>query len=216
MNEVSPNTRPGEDSDLYGVMALGFREEMLDINDMLPAKIVAWDSSKNRAQVEILYLVTMTDGSVNAQTAPAEVPTFVMGTGKFALVWPLNPGDLGWIKATDRDMSLFFQHYDAQAGNTPRIHSFEDAIFIPDAMKDFVVVEPDGVSLQTLDGINSVSVSESGIKLVAGSTTLTITDAGIVANKPIEATNFTDGSVKLIGHIHTDSSGDTIGPARNP
>lgn len=212
----TPNARPGTDDDLYGVLSFGFREEMLDINDMLPAKIISWDSQANRAQVEILYLVTMTDGSVHPQIAPAEVPTFVLGGGGLCLVWPLKPGDLGWIKATDRDITLFLQHYDAQAGNEPRIHSFEDAMFIPDVMKDYVVVEPAGVSLQTMDGVNSVSVSAAGIKLVAGSTTLVITDAGITANKPIQAPQFTDGTVRLIGHIHNDSSGDTIGPARNP
>jgi len=216
-NQNSPSRNLDADTNLPDVLELAIRKHMLQHNDMLPARIVSWNPSINRAQVEILYMVTMTDSSVHQMGAPAEVPTFVIGTGKTALVWPLKPGDLGWIKATDRDITLFLQSYKADAGASPRIHCFEDGIFIPDAMKDFVVVDADGVSLQTLDGTSSVVVKDGSIKLSVGSTVLTITDDQITSNKVINAPQFTDGSVSLIGHVHkeNDVKGNT-GVAKNP
>lgn len=199
-----------------GVLDLAIREALLDNDDMLPARIVSWDNKINRAQVEILYMVTMTDGSVHQMEAPAEVPTFVLGAGDLVLVWPLKPGDLGWIKATDRDISLFLQSYDVYHGAQSRIHCFEDGIFIPDAMKDFVMVDKAAVCLQTKDGSTAIAVKSGSIKLTVGDTILTVTAAGIQSNKPINAPQFTNGAVNLIGHIHTNPEGGNVGPAKNP
>lgn len=215
-NQNSPSRSLDAESDMSGVMDLAIRKALLDNDDMLPARIVSWDDKKNRAQVEILYKVTMTSGDVHDMEAPAEVPTLVIGAGTVLLVWPLKPGDLGWIKATDRDLSLFLQSYNKENGATPRIHCFEDGVFIPDAMKGFVMADKDAACLQTKDGKTSVAVKDGSIVLTVGSTKLTITDGGIESNKPIKAPNFTDGSVNLIGHNHTNPEGGNTGPAKNP
>lgn len=216
LNQNSPNRSLNADTNMPGVLDLAIREALLDNEDMLPARIVSWDDKANRAQVEILYMVTMTDGSVHQMEAPAEVPTFVLGAGDLVLVWPLKPGDLGWIKATDRDISLFLQSYDVYHGVQPRIHCFEDGIFIPDAMKDFVMVDKAAACLQTKDGSTAIAVKSGSIKLTVGDTILTVTAAGIQSNKPINAPQFTNGAVNLIGHTHTNPEGGTVGPAKNP
>ena len=197
-------------------MDLVLRKFLLDVDDMLPARIVSYDRSRNRAQIEILYRVTMTDGSMNPLTAPAEVPALVMGGGGMCLTFPLKPGDLGWIKASDRDMSLFLQSYEAEPGNTARLHCFEDGVFIPDVMKDFVVSDGDAATFQTLDGTASVAVKPGSIVLTVGSTVVSITDAGVKSNKPMQAPQFTDGTLNLIGHIHSNPEGGNVGPAKNP
>ncbi|WP_312624958.1 Gp138 family membrane-puncturing spike protein [Scandinavium sp.] len=197
-------------------MDLVLRKFLLDVDDMLPARIVSYDRTRNRAQIEILYRVTMTDGSMNPLTAPAEVPALVMGGGGMCLTFPLKPGDLGWIKASDRDMSLFLQSYEAEPGNTARLHCFEDGVFVPDVMKDFVVSDGAAATLQTMDGTTSVAVKPGSIVLTAGSTVVSITDAGVQSNKPIQAPQFTDGTLKLIGHDHSNPEGGNVGPAKNP
>lgn len=216
LNQNSPNRSLNADTNMPGVLDLAIREALLDNDDMLPARIVSWDGGANRAQVEILYMVTMTDGSVHQMEAPAEVPTFILGAGDLVLVWPLKPGDLGWIKATDRDISLFLQSYDVYHGDQPRIHCFEDGLFIPDAMKDFVMADKAAACLQTKDGTTSVAVKQGSIKLTVGDTILSVTTAGIQSNKPINAPQFTNGAVNLIGHIHTNPEGGDVGPAKNP
>lgn len=211
----NPSRKPGN-SGLTDLTQLAFRKQMLDVDDMLPARIVSFDRDTNRAQVEILYMVTMTDGSLNGMLAPAEVPTLTVGGGGFVLSFPLKSGDLGWIKASDRDISLFLQEYNAQPGNTPRIHSFEDSVFIPDVMRGWVNPEPDGASLQTLDGTTRVTLKGGEVKVVVGSCSFTITDSGVVCNKPIQAPNFTNGTVNLVGHVHSNPEGGNVGAAKNP
>ncbi|QKN82057.1 Gp138 family membrane-puncturing spike protein [Scandinavium goeteborgense] len=216
MPNPAPSRRPGQDTELTGAMDLVLRKFLLDVDDMLPARIVSYDREKNRAQIEILYRVTMTDGSMNPLTAPAEVPALVMGGGGMCLTFPLKSGDLGWIKASDRDMSLFLQSYEAEPGNTTRLHCFEDGVFIPDVMKDFMVSDGAAATLQTLDGTTSVAVKPGSIVLTVGSTTFSISESGIVSNKEIQAPQFTDGNLNLVGHDHTNPEGGDVGPAKNP
>jgi len=216
MPNPAPSRRPGQDNELTGAMDLVLRKFLLDVDDMLPARIVSYDREKNRAQIEILYRVTMTDGSMNPLMAPAEVPALVMGGGGMCLTFPHKSGDLGWIKASDRDMSLFLQSYEAEPGNTTRLHCFEDGVFIPDVMKDFVVSDGAAATLQTLDGTTSVAVKPGSIVLTVGSTTFSISESGIVSNKKIQAPQFTDGNLNLVGHDHTNLEGGDVGPAKNP
>lgn len=197
-------------------MDLVLRKFLLDVDDMLPARIVSYDRQANRAQIEILYKVTMTDGSLNPLMAPAEVPALTIGGGGMCLTFPIKPGDLGWIKASDRDMSLFLQSYEAEPGNTARLHCFEDGVFIPDVMKDFVVSDPAAATLQTMDGTTSVAVKPGSIVLTAGSTIVSITESGVVSNKPVQAPQFTNGSINTFGHVHTNPEGGNVGPMKNP
>lgn len=214
-NPAIPSRKPGQGDDLTGTMDLVLRKFLLDVDDMLPARIVSYDRTKNRAQIEILYRITMTDGSMHPLIAPAEIPALTMGGGGMCMTFPLKRGDLGWIKASDRDMSLFLQSYEAEPGNTARLHCFEDGVFIPDVMKDFVVTDGDAATLQTLDGKTSVAVKSGSIVLTAGSTIVSITNSGVESNKPIKAPQFTDGSLNLVGHNHANPEGGDVGPAKN-
>ncbi|MCX9047047.1 Gp138 family membrane-puncturing spike protein [Citrobacter portucalensis] len=216
MPNPTPSQKPGQSDSLSGSMDLVLRKFLLDVDDMLPARIVSYDRNANRAQIDILYKVTMTDGSLNPLMAPAEVPVLTIGGGGMCLTFPIKLGDLGWIKASDRDMSLFLQSYEAEPGNTTRLHCFEDGVFIPDVMKDFVVSDGAAATLQTIDGTTSVAVKPGSIVLTAGSTVVSITESGIVSNKLIKAPQFTDGAINTFGHVHTNPEGGNVGPMKNP
>lgn len=204
------------DASLDDVLSLVGRKMMMEVDDMLPARIIKWDSVNNRAQIEILYQVTMTSGDMHQLSAPAEVPVQFPGGGGFMLVFPLTEGSLGWIKATDRDMSLFLQSYDAQPGNTPRIHCFEDGVFIPDVMHAFTMSNVNGISLQTTDGTNAVTITASSAILKVGAATLTLTADKLVSSVPFEAPKVKGGGVEMVGHNHTNPEGGNVGPAKNP
>ncbi|OWK42477.1 hypothetical protein [Fimbriiglobus ruber] len=49
-------------------------------------------------------------------------------------------GDTGWIKANDRDISLFKQTTAASSPNTARLHDFADAMFFPDTLLNGVTI----------------------------------------------------------------------------
>ncbi|SUW63486.1 Uncharacterised protein [Buttiauxella agrestis] len=212
-NQPSPSRKPGQGEDLTGAMDLVLRKFLLNVDDMLPARIVSYDRAANRAQIEILYKVTMTNGSLNPLMAPAEVPALTIGGGGMCLTFPISPGDLGWIKASDRDMSLFLQSYEAEPGNTARLHCFEDGVFIPDVMKGFVVKDGDAATLQTLDGTTSVAIKPGSIKLTVGSAVVSITESSVVSNKVIEAPDFKAGDITLKTHRQSgvQSGSDTSG-----
>lgn len=212
-----PSRRPGEDEDASGAIGFLLKKAMQRMNNQLPARIVSYNRDTNRAQVEILYQVTMTNGATFQLQAPVQVPVIQIGGGGMVLNFPLNNGDLGWIKASDRDMSLFLQSYDAERGNTERMHSFEDGVFYPDVMKGWAIDDQAAAVLQTLDGGTAIALKPGSIMLNVEDCIFTITPAGVTCNKPITAPQFSgENGVSLIGHIHDDSSGDTIGPAKNP
>lgn len=212
-----PSRRPGEDEDANGAIGFLLKKAMQRLNNRLPARIIAYNRDTNRAQVEILYQVTMTNGATFQIQAPVQVPVFQLGGGGMVLNFPLKKGDLGWIKSTDRDMSLFLQSYGAERGNTERMHSFEDGVFYPDVMKGWAIDDKDAAVFQTLDGGTAIALKPGRVMVNVEDCIFTITAAGVTCNKPITAPQFTgENGVNLIGHNHTDSSGDTIGPAKNP
>lgn len=212
-----PSRRPGEDEDADGAIGFMFKKLMQKTNNQLPARIISYDRDANRAQVEILYQLTYTNGINVQMQAPASVPVVQIGGGGMVLNFPLKSGDLGWIKASDRDISLFLQSYASERGNTPRMHSFADGVFYPDVMKGWIVDDPEAAVLQTLDGGTAIALKPGSVMINVEDCIFTITAAGVTCNKPINAPQFTgENGVNLIGHNHNDASGDTIGPARNP
>ena len=215
-NKNNPSGSLLSDAGLDDVLTLVTRKMMMEVDDMLPARNLSWDAAANRAKVEILYQVTMTSGEMHQMEAPAELPVQFPGGGGLMLVWPLKEGDLGWVKAVDRDMSLFLQSYDAQPGNTPRINCFEDGVFIPDVMHAFTVGNAAGMSIQTLDGANQVTVTASSTILKVGAATLTLTADKLVSSVPFEAPKIKGGGVEMVDHNHTNPEGVNVGPAKNP
>lgn len=215
-NQNNPSGGLLSDSSLDDVLSLVGRKLLMEKDDMLPARIISWNPDTNRAQIEIMYQTTMTSGEMHQMSAPAEVPVQFPGGGGFILVFPLKEGSLGWIKAADRDMSLFLQSYDVQPGNTPRIHCFEDGVFIPDVMHAFKMSNGDGISIQTTDGANAVTVTDSSVVMKVGAATLTLTGGKLVSSVPFEAPNVKAGGVEMVGHVHTNPEGGNVGPAKNP
>lgn len=215
-NQNNPSGSLLSDSSLDDVLSLVGRKLLMEKDDMLPARIISWNPDTNRAQIEIMYQMTMTSGEMHQLSAPAEVPVQFPGGGGFILVFPLKEGSLGWIKAADRDMSLFLQSYDVQPGNTPRIHCFEDGVFIPDVMHAFKMSNGEGISIQTVDGANAVTVTKDSAIMKVGAATLTLTSGKLVSSVPFEAPKVNAGGVEMVGHNHTNPEGGNVGPAKNP
>ncbi|SUW69022.1 phage baseplate protein [Bordetella avium] len=107
---------------------------------MLPATVVSYDDAINRAVVRPLIMVGTTDGRKISRGAIPNIPVFRFGGGGFFVRFPIKPGDFGWIKANDRDVSLMFQRGGQEDWpNTERLHSFSDAMFFPDTLKDWAI-----------------------------------------------------------------------------
>lgn len=148
-----------------GSLAGTFREILgkflSDVDDMLPAVVIAYDRDTNRATVRPLIQLLKTDGTLLDRAEVASVPVLNIGGGNGVLSFPIQPQDLGWIKASDRDITLFLQSEAPAdiAPNTLRKHDFSDSLFIPDAFKRWTIQtgDEDSIVLQTLDGLERIS-----------------------------------------------------------
>lgn len=182
------------------------------VDGMLPATVIAADAAREYATVQPLIMVLGTDGSTTSRAQIAKVPIFNAGAGGFVLSFPIKPGDLGWIVASDRDISLFLQAEAEAKPNTLRLHSFEDGLFIPDAARQWALADEDAENAvwQSLDG---------RIKITLGADKITVTHPTLVeVHTPL--VHVIGGDVKADGislktHTHsgvTTGSGDTGPP----
>ena len=213
IKNAPPSKNPANDDSMTGMFRQILDKFLQNTDDMLPARVVAFDRASNRAQVQPLIMVVDTNNNRFPRAQIASVPVLQMGGGGFMMNYNLNPGDFGWIKANDRDISLFTQAYSENAPNTRRKHSFEDAVFIPDVMTGFEINPEDATNVvwQTLDGSQRIAIWADRIKIT--STNKIILDAPLIEITG-ELDSGTDsgglahfsGSVQVDGNIH--SNGD--------
>lgn len=209
MSYHKPSIDPANEGDLVGALRHILGKELQNLDGMLPAKVIAYDRVKNRATVQPLIMLLTTSHTTVPRASLASVPVYQIGGGGFLLNFNLKPGDLGWIKANDRDISLFLQSHAASAPNTIRKHSFSDAVFYPDVMKGYTIAGEDAENavLQNLDGSVKLSLAATKLTLKVGGVSLEVSSSGVA---------ITGGTVthngKNIGDTHAHS-GVTAGPS---
>ena len=165
-----PSKDPADEGTLGGAFRAVFRKMMMSADGMLPATVVAYDRASNTATVRPIVALLTTSGAKVPRAQIARIPVLALGGGGFVVNFPLQPGNRGWIEASDRDISLFMQSMqDDEAPNTTRLHSFEDGRFIPDIFGEYDVsaVADDAMTIQSLDGTVRIEVSPSKILMVA-------------------------------------------------
>lgn len=169
MTGLIPNARLQNYGSMAGMMREVLSTFLMSVDDMLPAKVISYDRQSNMAQVQPLIMLLKTDGTVQARSPIASIPVLQLGGGNFMLNFNINPGDLGFIKANDRDISIFMQSFEQSPPNTYRKHCFEDAIFIPAPMQNMTINSEDesNVVLSTLDGSQRVAIWEDKIKITS-------------------------------------------------
>jgi len=190
----SPDVDPANNDTLAGVLQFAFSKMLQNVNGMLPAKIVSVSADRTRVSVQLLIAVVTTSGAQIARPQIANLPVFTLGGGNLFLSFPLNTGDLGWVLANDRDISLFLQNYNATAPNTGRIKNFADGVFLPDIMTGYTINSEDNASavLSSKDGTTRIAIHPSGIKITAG----TVTIAG---NAEVTGTFKADTTSEFVG-----------------
>ena len=182
IENVKPSRNPANDGTMVGMLRQFAQKALQSTDDMMPAKVISFDRTSNRAQVQPMIKMLATDGQTMNRAQVASVPVFQIGGGGFILNFNLKAGDLGWIKASDRDISLYLQGQGAseQHPNTNRLHSFEDGLFFPDVLTGFTIDAEDAENcvLQTLDGSQRIAIWADKIKVT--STTEVIIESPLV------------------------------------
>lgn len=200
-----PSINPAHRGSLSGTVKFILTKFLQGVDDMLPAQVLSYDRATNKARVQILVSIITTSDQEIQRAELASVPVMQPGAGGFVLSWPVKAGDLGWIKANDRDISLFLQSGISSPPNSQRKHSFEDAVFILDSMMKQVVIDPadeNSVTLQSVDGSVKISLSETGVTIKGGTITLegdvatvgTLTNNGVNVGSTHEHSGVQPGS----------------------
>lgn len=192
-----PSRDPANDESLLGMARQVLDKFLQQIDDMLPARVVSYDRATNRAKVIPMVKLLTTDGRQIARAAIASVPVLLLGGDGVALSFNLKAGDLGWIKANDRDISLILQAYRDNAPNTLRKHTFQDALFIPDVMHGLTVPSEDAThaTLQTLDGAVRVAIWPDRVKITAGGKTVEVGPANITLTNGASSATLTPSGI---------------------
>lgn len=201
---------PANDDSLTGLFKEVLRKFLQVTDDLLPAMVRQYDRVNNLALVQPLIQLVDSDDLTYNRAPLANVPVMLFGGGTFFLSFHLPAGSLGWIKANDRDISLFLQGFANNRPNTMRMHSFEDAIFIPDIMTGYTIAGEDSQAavIQNQTGTVRLSLNDTRIKLTAPMVEINASGAVSILSASLDH-NGTD-----IGDTHThpqanDSGGNT-------
>lgn len=169
---AQPSIDPANNDSMVGMLRFVFGKLLRDVDDMLPAEVVAFNGNRNDPRVTVKPMVRLvtTEGELVSRAQIASVPVLTMGAGGYVHSFPINPGDRGWIKASDRDISLYLQGLAETGPNTKRMHSFEDGLFIPDVHEAVTVAAEDQSNpvWQSKDGAVCIALWPEFVKIRAG------------------------------------------------
>ena len=183
MMNANPSVDPANLDSLTGTLKHVFKKLLQSVGGMLPCKVINISSDNKTAQVQPLIAIVSTAGQQMSRAQIANVPILQIGGGGFIMRFPIKTGDLGWIIASDRDISLFLQSYSEQVPNTYRIKDFADSLFIPNVLTGYTIADEDSANavLQSLDGTVKISFGNAQIKIAAPTVIVEATDATIDA-----------------------------------
>lgn len=198
VDNAKPSMNPSNEGSLTGMLKEVFKKFLQGTDDMLPAQVVGFNGDREnpRVSVEALIVIINTEGQIIKRAQIPSIPVFQLGAGGFVMSFNLKAGDLGWIKASDRDISNFVKNYDISKPNTERLHSFSDAVFFPDVMKGYTIddEDQDNLVIQTLDGSQRIAIWEDKVKITS--------DTRVIIDAPI--TEFTGAIINGTNPAYDD------------
>lgn len=219
-----PSYNPADAEDEAGLLNVYKNALLKGLRVALPAVIVSFDKTINRAVVAPAITSASSNGETINLPELSDVPVCTAGGGGFAASFPLVQGDTGWLLFCDRDISLFKASGVISPANTDRLHNLADAVFLPDIMGKANLSASNAAVWQTYDGSVRVEISETGISVtgntavngdlsVAGDLSVTgeiDAQGDITAQGDVRA-----GAISLLTHVHggvQGGSGTTGGP----
>jgi Phage protein Gp138 N-terminal domain len=215
-NINNPDIDPADNYSLVGTINFAFQKLMQSMNGMLPAQVTAYDRETNRASLQILINLVTTNNQQVARPHLESIPVLILGGGTFSISFPLKAGDVGWLLANDRDISLFLQTYKQNPPNTFRMNNFADGLFIPDIMKtmnfsttteNYMIIQSNDGSMNIELGIDTSDNNAPSVNINAGRINLNLNNA---------STGYTviDGNLFVSGVINNPTG--TVTPLPTP
>jgi hypothetical protein len=177
---VIPSKNPADDGNVGGALNTMFRKRAMKLENKLPAIVISYDRVHNIATVRPMISMLKTNGVTVQRASIASVPVLALGGGGYTMTFPLKNGDLGWIEASDRDISLFLQSMQQSPPNTFLIHRFSQGHFVPDAFRQYTFDSADDGSsmvIQNYAGTVKVCLDPAAVRVIAPTVNITATEA---------------------------------------
>jgi hypothetical protein len=202
------NTTSSSNKRLVNALASMMRQHDLNDDNMLPAKVISYDRTTNVATVQPMIMKVTTSGNNIQRNQIALVPVLSMGGGGFHINFPLATNSLGWIYASDRDLTLFMQALAMSPPNTTRCHRFSDSMFIPDVFYKYTInaSDADAMVIQSVDGTTRISISEGEINIFAPTSVMVTTpmatfsqDVAVKGNLTVTGNTAANGGLDTTG-----------------
>lgn len=165
------NISPADNDSMAGLLQYSMQEYMKTVQSVLPAKVINYNASTNRVSVQLLINILSTSGEQIPNTQLASIPVMLVGGGGYCISFNLQQGDLGWVIATDRDISIFLQNYTASAPGVNTIKNFSSSFFIPDQMQKAATSNP-GIAISNASGSVKITLGSDGIEITSPLTTI--------------------------------------------
>lgn len=164
------STNQTDSASLFASLSAMLNQNKLDTDGMLPAKVISYDRKTNLAEVQpVIHFAGLADGETRARDSLTQIETLSLGGGGFHISFPIKAGDLGWIFASDRDLSDFKKELAEGPPRHGQSKQFTSGLFIPDVFRKYVVdAEDDGAMvIQSVDGQVKVSLHDDNIVIAA-------------------------------------------------
>jgi hypothetical protein len=209
-NKPIVNLMPGEAKTPKAALKALFGLHGLKLDKLIPAEVMAFDRAQNLATVKPLIMVVDTNDQTRSRLPIGNVPVLSLGGGGFHVSFPLKQGDIGWIMAADRDLSLFLQSLKESGPNTFRKHTFADSWFIPDVFRQYTInaADANAMVIQSTDGSTRISISEGNVNITAPTGVLVTTPlATFSQNVQVNGNLVVTGATTVNGGFNANGSG---------
>ena len=215
-----PSYNPAEIQNTAGMLDFFQKILFMKLEKVAPAQIISYDRQTNRAIVQVLnYSITSTGEKISRKPLN-DIPVQIFGGGDFCLSFPIKQGDIGFIIASDGDISVFKKLLQIFAPATYQKHRYKDGVFFPLILNGFTfsVEDETSVLLTSVEGNTKISLKPDYITLTAKNTVINTTtaeinatDATITAKSTINGNLIVNGNITSSGTITGASIIDTSG-----
>jgi len=171
---------PGEQNPLTYLLRQSFDSLMRQVMVCLPGRVLAFNADDQTAQVEC-GIQAVVDGRGVTLPIIEHVPVQFAGNGRWYMWHEVDPGTEGLIHFSQRAIDAWLEQGGPVRPHDSRIFSAEDAFFVPGVRSRPGVIpnfRDEGVGMSSYDGETFIHLTDSGIELKAGGSSLTLSSSG--------------------------------------
>jgi hypothetical protein len=163
------NANVTDKNSLLSAVSFMFNQSTVEDDNLIPCRVIGVKRAAGTVDLQPMIMLVKMDNSTLSRQYLNDINILSLGAGGFVVNFPVKEGDIGWLFAGDRDISLFKQSLTDSAPNSGRMHQFADGIFIPDAVRKFSIAEEDNdaMVIQNTSGTVKLSIQDDNIIIAA-------------------------------------------------